>query len=343
MCAQGAAAMREYCRARGLPLLPLGKVLVPTRAEDDPQLDMLAARAGPNGVDARMLSARELAVEEPAARSASGRALLVPITSVCSPHAVLKALAHDCDRAGIVIKLGWRAVHFEPIGRTVTNASGESLGFHLLVNAAGLYADRVAHAFGVGRNLHILPFKGLYWKLSPSAGVTLNHLVYPVPDLRVPFLGVHSTTATDGTVYLGPTAIPSLGRENYRGLAGIELADAARILAASGVQFLRNTNGFRRLAIVELGKLAKGGFITAVQRILPGVRPEHLLPCDKVGMRAQLYDSASKQLINDFMVERGPHSVHVLNAISPAWTCSFAFARYICDNFISTAGDERPE
>jgi L-2-hydroxyglutarate oxidase len=334
MCAQGAAAMREYCRSRNLPLLPLGKVLVPTRPEDDPQLDLLVSRAGQNGVDARMLTAAELAHEEPAARSASGRTLLVPITSVCSPHAVMRSIAEDCHKAGIEIRMGWRGTRFDPDARTVTNEFGEAIRYGLLINAAGLHADTVAHAFGVGLQYHILPFKGIYWKLDPASGIRLNHLVYPVPDLRVPFLGVHTTTATDGTVYLGPTAIPALGRENYRGLSGFVPADVARIAKASAIQFARNTNGFRRLAVIETGKLLKGQFVKAVQRLIPTIRPDHLLPCTKVGMRAQLYDLGSAQLINDFSVERGPSSVHILNAISPAWTCSMPFASYICDNFI---------
>jgi L-2-hydroxyglutarate oxidase LhgO len=341
MCAQGAAAMREYCLTRNLPLAPLGKVLVPTRIEDDPQLDLLASRAGQNGVEARMLNATELAAEEPAARSASGRALLVPVTSVCSPHAVMKSLADDCIQAGIDLRMGWRAGAFDPAARTATSQAGDTIRYRLLINAAGLHADTVAHAFGVGRQYHILPFKGLYWKLDPASGIRLNHLVYPVPDLRVPFLGVHTTTATDGTVYLGPTAIPALGRENYRGLSGIVPADIARIAKASAIQFARNTNGFRRLAIVETGKLIKSRFAAAVQRLIPAVRPEHLLPSTKVGMRAQLYDSQSKVLINDFLVEREPSSVHILNAISPAWTCSFPFAAFICDNYVDDAPKAR--
>jgi L-2-hydroxyglutarate oxidase len=334
MCAQGAAAMREYCRSRNLPLLPLGKVLVPTRAEDDPQLDLLASRAGQNGVDARMLTSAELAHQEPAARSASGRGLLVPVTSVCSPHTVMRSLAEDCETAGIGIRMGWRATRFDTNARSVTNEVGETIRYRVLINAAGLHADKVAHAFGVGLQYSILPFKGIYWKLDPKSGVRLNHLVYPVPDLRVPFLGVHTTTATDGTVYLGPTAIPALGRENYRGLSGIVPADIAGIAKASAIQFARNTNGFRRLAVIETGKLLKGRFVKAVQRLIPAVRPEHLLPCTKVGMRAQLYDSSSGQLMNDFLVQRGPQSIHVLNAISPAWTCSMPFASFACDRFL---------
>lgn len=337
MCAQGAQALREYCTERSLPLLRLGKVLVPARTEDDPQLDLLRDRAGRNGVEVRMLGPDELRSTEPDARSATGRALHVPVTAVCSPRDVMRSLAADCTAAGIDLRLGWRACRFDAAGRSVTNQRGERIEYGLLVNAAGLRADTVAHAFGIAPQLHVLPFKGIYWKLDPASGIRPRHLVYPVPDLRVPFLGVHTTTATDGTVYLGPTAIPALGRENYAGLAGISLADAARILRASAIQFVRNTNGFRRLAVAETSKLMKPRFVQAARRLLPRLEARHLVPSDKVGMRAQLYDRSTGQLVNDFVVERGPASVHVLNAISPAWTCSFPFARFLCDRYIEGA------
>jgi L-2-hydroxyglutarate oxidase LhgO len=248
----------------------------------------------------------------------------------------MQSLAEDCARSGITIHLGWRARRFDVSARSVTSEADETIAYGQLINAAGLHADRVAHAFGIANDLHILPFKGIYWKLDPESGIRLKHLVYPVPDLRVPFLGVHTTTATDGTVYLGPTAIPAFGRENYRGLAGIHAIDAIRVLGASARQFLRNTNGFRRLALIETGKLSKKRFAKAVQRLVPAIQERHLLPCSKVGMRAQLYDSTCGLLVNDFLVHRGPSSVHVLNAISPAWTCSMPFASFVFDHYLGT-------
>lgn len=334
MCAQGASEMREFCEQRGLPLLRIGKVLVPVRPEDDPQLDALAARAGPNGVEAHLLDSAALAAEEPLARSASGRALLVPITSVCSPVQVIEALRGACMDERIEIRLGCVAWRFDPGARRVDLQGGDSLSFGLLVNAAGLHADRVAHAFGVAPHLAILPFKGIYWKLDPASGLRPRRLIYPVPDLRVPFLGVHTTTATDGSVYLGPTAIPAFGRENYRGVTGIRAGDAVRILRAVAEQFWSDRDGFRRLALQEAPKLAKGSFSRAVSVLVPRIGARDLMPCAKVGLRAQLYDFAQRRLVNDFVVERGFSSVHVLNAISPAWTCSFPFARHICDNHI---------
>ena len=96
--------------------------------------------------------------------------------------------------------------------------NGSSINYGHLINAAGLHADSVSHKFGMGSRYTLLPFKGIYWKLDPNSGLNIKHLIYPVPDLRVPFLGVHTTTTSDGSIYLGPTAVPAFGRENYHGL-----------------------------------------------------------------------------------------------------------------------------
>jgi L-2-hydroxyglutarate oxidase LhgO len=155
-----------------------------------------------------------------------------------------------------------------------------------------------------------------------------------VPDLRVPFLGVHTTTAIDGTIYIGPTAVPAFGRENYRGWQGVTGGELVRILGQLGRQYLSGRNGFRRLAWQEGRRYFKPWFADAARQLLPRLRPEHLLPCPKVGIRAQMMDRRSGELVTDFLVEAGPASTHVLNAISPAFTSAFPFARHVCDTNI---------
>ena len=174
----------------------------------------------------------------------------------------------------------------------------------------------------------------MYWKLDPNAGFDIRHLIYPVPDLRVPFLGVHTTTTTDGITYIGPTAVPAFGRENYRGLEDVDASELIRISSLLVKQFVAGRDGFRRLAWQEGRRYFKPWFTKAAQAVLPRLKSEHLLPTDKVGIRAQMLDKDTGRLVTDFLVERGPHSTHILNAISPAWTSAFPFARYVCDNFI---------
>lgn len=330
VCTAGAREMADYCRANGLALLPLGKLLVPTRAEDGPQLDLLAERGAANGITVERISAGDLARREPEACSATGEALFVPQTSVVDSAQVLARVVEDVRAAGIEIRCGGTLGAIDAATGAV-EWSGAQLSAGHVLNAAGLHADTVAHRFGVGEEFVLLPFKGLYWKLDPQAGIRLNHLVYPVPDLRVPFLGIHTTTSVSGAIYLGPTSVPAFGREHYRGLQGIEGRELASIVARLGMQFASGRDGFRRLALQEGPRYLKALFAAAARRLLPRLRTEHLLPTDKVGIRAQMLDRHSGRLVTDLAVRSGPRSTHVLNAISPAFTSALPLARVICD------------
>lgn len=333
ICAAGAREMADYCEARGLPLRRPGKLLVPTAPADGPRLDLLQSRAAANGVEAQRLDAAALAKAEPEARSATGEALFVPSTAVVDPAAVVAALTVEAAAAGIELRCGGRLGRVDAARREL-GWGGERLSFGHAVNAAGLHADALAHAFGAGRRYALLPFKGMYWRLDPASGIRLDHLVYPVPDLRVPFLGIHTTTAIDGGIYLGPTAIPAFGRENYRGLKGVTPGQALRIGWLLARQLASGRDGFRRLAWREGRRYSRARFAAAARALLPRLRAEHLLPCSKVGLRAQMLDLAERRLVTDFLVEAGPASTHVLNAVSPAFTSAFPLARHLCDNHI---------
>ena len=333
ICGQGAREMGDYCEERGLPVRRLGKILVPVKQRDAGQLDLLAERGAANGVVVERLDAAALKRAEPEARSATGEALFVRSTSVVSPSDVVARLAVELVKAGVAIRCGGRLGRVDAERREL-DWSGERITYGHAVNAAGLHADSVARRFGAGQRFTLLPFKGIYWKLDPASGIRLNHLVYPVPDLRVPFLGVHTTTAIDGSIYLGPTAVPAFGRENYHGLSGVTPGDLARIVGLLARQTLSGTDGFRRLAWQEGRRYFKARFAEAARALLPRLRPEHLLRCDKIGIRAQMLDRLSGRLVNDFTVEAGPASTHVLNAISPAFTSAFPLARHVCENHI---------
>lgn len=330
VCSAGAREMAAYCASRGLPLNPIGKLLVPVRADDGPQLDLLEARGVANGIDVRRVDAGELAQIEPSTRSATGEALFVAQTSVVSSAKVVESVTADALAAGIELRCGGLLGKVDAQRRSLT-WDGEELHYGHALNSAGLHADTIAHKFGVGEDIVLLPFKGLYWKLDPRSGIAINHLIYPVPDLRVPFLGIHTTTSVDGGVYLGPTSVPAFGRENYRGLEDVGGLESARIVAMLGSQFVSNRDGFRRLAVQEGPRYFKSRFAAAARKLLPALKSEHLLPCDKVGIRAQMLEKSSGRLITDFLVRSGPSSTHVLNAISPAFTSAFPFARIICD------------
>lgn len=338
LCGQGALEMAEFCQSRGLPLSRPGKVLVPTREADGSQLGVLEERAAANSVSVSRLNEAELRALEPEVRSATGEALLVPSTSVGSSAHVMHQMVEEARSDGIVLVTSARPVSVDRTAGSLRLSNSQHVAFGHLVNAAGLHADSVAHMFGVGLDLVLLPFKGIYWKLDPAAGIHTRHLVYPVPDLRVPFLGIHTTTTTDGSTYLGPTAVPAFGRENYHGLEDVHPGELARIVMLLGKMVLNNSSGIRRLAIMEAPRYLKSNFVRSAQLLLPRLQAKHLLPSQKVGIRAQMFDRRAGQLVTDFRVERGPNSTHVLNAISPAWTSAFPFARYVVDTFIENRG-----
>ncbi len=333
VCGEGAREMMAWCEERDLPIRRCGKVLVPVKDEDGPQIDLLMARARQNGVEAERLDRQALAALEPEARSATGEAIWCKATSVIDSKAVLTRLVHDLRTDGVEIRMGEVFDGVDRAKRAILTSRGR-IGYGHAVNAAGLYADKVAHAFGAGRRYVLLPFRGAYWKLAPGSGLDIRGLIYPVPDLNVPFLGVHTTTSTNGSIYFGPTAMPALGRENYTGLSGVDWAETGRIIGNLAVQFVQNKQGFRNLAFQESHKTLKPGFVRDAQRLVPRLRSGHLLRCDKVGLRAQMLDLFRRELVMDFLIEKGEMETHILNAISPAFTSAFAFARHVTEHFI---------
>ena len=333
VCHEGAIRMIAFHEENSLPIRKMGKLLVCPEADMSDQIDVLHQRAGRNGLKASLIDEETLKEMEPEAHSEGGRAIFVPITAVGDPAATMQVIERHLADYQVKVLTGAGFANRDRDG-SIRLSNGEKITCGYFINAAGGYADKVAHAFNVGYDYTMLPFRGLYWQLAPDAGIHLNHLVYPVPDLRFPFLGVHTTTSIDGKIYLGPTASPGFGREHYRGFAGVNLTDTLNNLFHSGVQFLGNRNGFRNLAFQEIKRLTKGGFVSEARKILPRLTRSMLQPTQKAGVRAQIFDRAKGQLVTDFLAVKGSQSLHILNSISPAWTCSFGLAEYICDTYL---------
>lgn len=330
VCAQGSREMAAYCDQYHLPIARLGKVILPINAGDNEQLDLLYHRAKSNGATIEIIDQQQLKDLEPEAYTITGRAIYSPNTAVVDPKSILAHLAQQLQEQGVKILFNQVFMQVNE-DKTSLKTPTETINFNHLFNTAGLYADRVAQAFGIGKKYTILPFKGLYYKLDPSSGLKINSNIYPVPDLRVPFLGVHFTKKINGDVYLGPTAIPAFGRENYTGLEGLNLTDTAQILLTLIQQYVNNKQGFRQLFYQESPRLFKAYFTQAAQKLVPKLKPEHLQPSNYVGMRAQLFDTEKQELVMDFLIEQGQNSTHILNAISPAFTSAFSFARLVLD------------
>ena len=334
LCVEGARTMRAYCEERRIPFKNLGKVIVPPLEEDlSDGLETIIHNGTTNGVPVEMVDQKTLRELEPAISERVTKGVYSPSTSVVDPKAVLKKLQEELLDSGVKILCDSKVLRISPKNKMVATYA-DCFSYGHLINAAGAYADVIAHKMGCGLDYQMLPFKGLYYKLAKESGIEIRGNVYPVPDLRVPFLGVHFTRSVHGDVYVGPTAIPALGREHYHGVSGISLEDGFMITSSLASQYLKNNNGFRRLVRQELPKLSKQGFFKCAQRLLPALKQEHLLPSAKVGIRAQLYHKKKAKLEMDFLVEKGEESTHVLNAVSPAFTCSFSFARHMTETYI---------
>ena len=215
-CLSGNKLMRAFCAEKGLPVLEAGKVIVARTEEELPTLEELHRRASANGARVRFVDEKELAELEPMARTV-GKALHSLDTAAVDPKAVLRALRAELEGQGVRIVTGCRFLGRAGPDRARTSAG--DIRYARLVNAAGAHCDVVARAFGVAEHYRLIPFKGIYRKLRAGASFPVNGNIYPVPDIRNPFLGVHFSRSVHGDVYLGPTAIPALGRENYGLLA----------------------------------------------------------------------------------------------------------------------------
>jgi L-2-hydroxyglutarate oxidase LhgO len=323
---RGNQMLKAFCAERGVPVRETGKVVVTTSAEQLSALDELYARGQTNGVPLELVDEVGLREIEPLARTHE-RALWSPSTAVADPVAVVEALAARVRERGGEVRLGTPVIEAGP-GCVRTPYQRIEVGH--TINAAGLYADRVAHWFGVGEDYAMLPFKGLYWYSSWPAGRLQRH-VYPVPDPRNPFLGVHLTVTVDGRTKVGPTAIPSLWREDYAGLRGIKPSEFAGI-ARLYPRFLRSPHhDVPGLVRTEVPKYSRRHLVGQASALVPSVSTKDFRERGRVGVRAQLLHVPTGRLEMDFVVEPGERSTHVLNAVSPAWTSSLAMAEWIVE------------
>lgn len=326
LTADGNRRLKEYCRSRGIPVRESGKLVVARDAQEDAVLDELLRRALCNGVELREVTLKEARAIEPRVKTWE-RALFSPGTASVDPRQVVAHLARDAADEGVTVRYATGYRHWD--GRLVHTSAGPiEAGF--VVNAAGLYADRVARDFGFSRHYRVLPFKGLYLYSREPVGRLRTH-IYPVPDLRNPFLGVHFTLRADGRVKIGPTAIPVLWREQYHGLHGFRLGEMLEIAYRAGGLLADSHFGFRQLAWEEMQKYSRRRLVALAATLADGVRPQDYRQWGEPGIRAQLVDIIQRRLVMDFVLEGDDRSLHILNAVSPGFTCCLSFAEYVVD------------
>lgn len=322
----GNEQLTAYCEAKGIPINRCGKLVVAKDAGDLPALDELFRRGQANGIELQAVTEAEAKSIEPRVRTYQ-RALFSPRTSTVNPLQVVDAMQQDAQREGIQIRFDTAYVGHKD-GQVHTAQDRIAAGY--VVNAAGLYADKIAMDFGFSQHYRILPFKGLYlYSDEPPGSIRTN--IYPVPDLRNPFLGVHFTITADGKAKIGPTAIPALWREHYGGLSHFKWREALEV-ACRGLGLLAGAQfNYRRLAVEELAKYSRTKMVSLASVLADGVKESHYVTWGRPGIRAQLLDITKKKLEMDFVIEGDNRSMHVLNAVSPAFTCSLPFASHVCD------------
>lgn len=329
----GTRQWTELCLERGLAINRCGKLVVAQGPDELEGLAELKRRGDVNGVQLEEVTAEEAREIDPAAKTYE-RALFSPNTASVNPSEVTQTLASDAVAAGVDIRFDVRATGQK--GKDLsTNKGSFSAGY--LINAAGLYADKLAQAYGFGRDLDILPFKGIYLYGDPQIKRPKVH-IYPVPKLSRPWLGVHYTIGVEGQVKIGPTAIPAFWRENYKGLQNFNLREALSILGIEAGLFLRNDFEFREIAAEELKKYLRSVLVKQGALLVDGTPMDSFRTWGKPGIRAQLFHTKERKMMMDFLLEGDSESLHILNAVSPAFTCALPFAEYVLDEVEARTG-----
>jgi L-2-hydroxyglutarate oxidase LhgO len=327
----GNRAMTDYCEAKKISLKRCGKLVVAKNEDDLPRLDELLRRGAANGVPLENLTEEQAREIEPRVKTYQ-RAIFSPSTASANPRRVIEEMTQDAKKEGITIRTGVRYLRSKK--EVVVTPQGSFTAGHV-VNTAGLHADKIAVDFGFSEKYRILPFKGLYLHSDEPPNAFRTN-IYPVPDLRNPFLGVHFTVKEDGRAKIGPTAIPALWREQYQRFDNFKFGEFIEVLLREAGLMLSSTFDFQKLAFEEVQKCSRPRLVTLASSLAHGVRPEHYRRWGEPGIRAQLLDIKRRKLEMDFVIEGDAHSTHLLNAVSPGWTCAIPFARYAVDQ-IETA------
>jgi len=330
LCTEGNRLMTEFAREHSIPHQLTGKLLIATNQREISWLSAIAEKAKANGVPSEIIDAARIKELEP--HAAGLAALHVKTTGIIDYGLVAKKFAEIADSNGAELVLGAkvRKIHSRN-GKNVIEHTQGSHQADLLINAAGLQSDRIAQMAGVKPNVRIVPFRGEYFELIPAVSDRVRGLVYPVPNPRLPFLGVHLTKMISGGVHAGPNAVMALAREGYT-WSDINLRDVWETLSFSG--FAKLAMGNIPTGVSELVRsLSPALFARDLSKLVPGIRSEHLVKSE-AGVRAQAIDR-SGNLVDDFVIQETDRQVHILNAPSPAATASIAIARYLFPTYSS--------
>jgi L-2-hydroxyglutarate oxidase len=321
----GIRQMTAFCQEHGIPHEICGKVVVATEPEELPRLQTLFERGTLNGLEGlQMLTGEELREIEP--HAAGLAAIRVPQEGIADYPAVSRKLAELIRAQGgeVITSARVTAIHREASAWRVHSTAGD-YACGRIVTCAGLHSDRVAALTGTPRNIRIVPFRGEYYKIRPEREGLVKHLIYPVPDPKFPFLGVHFTRMIHGGVEAGPNAVLALSREGYTKTA-FRPGDVADALTFSGLW--RFLGKYPQMCFHEMRRsFSRALFCASLQRLVPEIQPDDLSP-GEAGVRAQAM-TADGSFVEDFAFVQGPGELHVVNAPSPGATASLAIGEHV--------------
>jgi len=328
-CRRGAAATIDLCRTFSIPFEQCGKMLVATDEQELLRMEDLEKRCSKNNIETERISSEELRKREPNIRGIG--ALFVPATGITDFRKLTATMAAQFEHAGGEVLLSSRVHHLEESEEFITvKAGNETFETAYLVVCGGLMADRLARMINIDVDFSIIPFRGEYYRLAPQHNRIVSHLIYPIPDPELPFLGVHLTRMVDGSVTVGPNAVLGWKREGY-GKINLDLADVSEMIRFPGFWPLLKENMSSGLSEMK-DSMYKPGYLKRVRKYCPALTLSDLEPYP-AGIRAQavLRDGS---LVHDFLFARSPRSLHVCNAPSPAATSALPIAEHLRDKIV---------
>jgi L-2-hydroxyglutarate oxidase len=329
LCKRGAQATKDFCREHDIAFDVCGKLLVASNPLEMQRMQALYERSQQNGLKVERLDAAELARREP--NIAGLGALFVDATGIVDYKQVCYAMAKVIEQAGGEVRLGTTVQAIRELGEHVEiRDQNQTWHARQLVACAGLQSDRLARLAGVKIDHQIIPFRGEYYRLPASKNQIVNHLIYPIPDPELPFLGVHLTRMIDGSVTVGPNAVLGFGRENYRKF-GVNWRDVAEYARFPGFwKTIWNNLGSGTTEMKN--SLFKRGYLEQCRKYCPSLQVEDLLPYE-AGIRAQAV-MRDGTLVHDFLFAETPRMVHVCNAPSPAATSAIPIGEMIAEKIL---------
>lgn len=323
---EGNKQLTKYCLEKNIKINRCGKLVVAKNENELPMLDELLTRGEKNEVELQSISESDAKKIEPRVKTFK-RAIFSPTTSTVDPLEILTSFENDARSMGVEF---YYSSDFLSIKSNLVSTLTHKIKAGYVINSAGLYADKIAMNFGFSKKYRILPFKGLYLYSEEPVG-SLHTNIYPVPNLKNPFLGVHFTITVDGHIKVGPTAIPAFWREQYKFFDNFKLTEFLDIIFRQASLLYYSDFDFKKLVLEEIVKYSRSKMVFLASSLIEGVKMENYKHWGKSGIRAQLIDIENKKLEMDFVIEGDNKSMHILNAVSPGFTCAIPFSSYICD------------